>query len=272
MAGEDQERFEDYLELEQFIEELQAGHVVHPPKELTPTQASIYRMAALFRSAAPEEAEPRPEFAELLKARLEQEIQQETTQKLPGLPLIPLPKKQKQNGSTVQKYRVSRRNLLAGSAAAAAGIMAGVGIDRVIEEHSNVPPPPVTADLVPANIPSIWIPVATVAELGDQAIKFVSGNIVGFVIRKDDEDPDSGPGKKGDIIAMSAACTHMGCIVSWDSTDRKYYCPCHGGTFSEYGQTDRTSSAPFYLRPLPRLDVQVEKDGTIKVRVPMSHE
>ena len=76
MSGEDQERFEDYLELEHYIEELQAGRVAHPPAELTPSQASIYRMAALFRSSSPEANEPRPEFAAELRARLEQELQQ----------------------------------------------------------------------------------------------------------------------------------------------------------------------------------------------------
>src|SRR6266576_4641857 len=76
MSGEDQERFEDYLELEQYIEQLQAGRVAHPPAELTPSQANIYRMAALFRSASPEASEPRPEFAADLQARLEQELQQ----------------------------------------------------------------------------------------------------------------------------------------------------------------------------------------------------
>src|SRR5712671_4130868 len=75
MSGEDQERFEDYLELEHYIEELQAGHVAHPPAELTPSQASIYRMATLFRSATPGASEPRPEFAAELQARLEQELQ-----------------------------------------------------------------------------------------------------------------------------------------------------------------------------------------------------
>src|SRR5438552_16715995 len=76
MPGEDQERFEDYLELEQYIEQLQAGRVAHPPAELTPSQANVYRMAALFRSASPEASEPRPEFAAELQARLEQELQE----------------------------------------------------------------------------------------------------------------------------------------------------------------------------------------------------
>ena len=54
MSGEEQERFEDYLELETYIEELQAGHVAHPPKELTSVQARIYLMAVLFHSTSPE--------------------------------------------------------------------------------------------------------------------------------------------------------------------------------------------------------------------------
>src|SRR6266851_8926683 len=86
MSGEDQERFEDYLELEHYIEELQAERVAHPPAELTPSQASIYRMVALFRSATPEASEPRPEFAAELQDRLEQELQQFPQQPPQGEP------------------------------------------------------------------------------------------------------------------------------------------------------------------------------------------
>src|SRR5216684_8250140 len=119
MSGEEQERFEDYLELEKYIEQLQAGHVAHPPAEMTPSQASIYRMAALFRSATPEASEPRPEFAAELQARLEQELQR-PPQVEPAPTLLPRKRFQKFRG-------VSRRALLAGSAAAAASLVVGVG-------------------------------------------------------------------------------------------------------------------------------------------------
>ena len=76
MSEEDQERFEDYLELERYLEEFQAGHAAHPPEGLTPSQARIYRMAALFRSASPGETTPRAEIATALQARLEQKLQQ----------------------------------------------------------------------------------------------------------------------------------------------------------------------------------------------------
>src|SRR5260370_16875154 len=108
MPGEDQERLEDYLELEHFIEELQAGRVAHPPEGLTPEKARVYRMAALLRSAAPEEAIPRAEFAAELQAKLEQEVQQEVQQPPRTRHLPFLPKKPH------ARARVSRPALLAG--------------------------------------------------------------------------------------------------------------------------------------------------------------
>src|SRR6202011_4176590 len=108
MAGEDQERFEDYLELERFIEDLQAGRVSHAPEKLTPDQARIYRMATLFHAASTEDAAPRPEFVAGLQARLER-VQEETAKGVFPRKTFPFfsRKLQKQPG-------VSRRALLTG--------------------------------------------------------------------------------------------------------------------------------------------------------------
>src|SRR5260370_41578933 len=107
MSGEDQERVEDYLELEHFIEELQAGRAAHPPDGLTPSKARIYRMAALFRSASPDEGTPRPEFAADLHAKLAQDLQRSPKKRrLPFLFKKPL-----------MSPQVPRRGLLAEGAA-----------------------------------------------------------------------------------------------------------------------------------------------------------
>jgi Rieske Fe-S protein len=58
----------------------------------------------------------------------------------------------------------------------------------------------------------------------------------------------------------------MGCIVQWQSSDRKFHCPCHDGIFSEYGKPDPNSQVVY--KSLPRLEVQIDPDGTVKVRVP----
>ena len=72
MAGEDQERLEDFLALERYIEDLRAGRVAHVPAELTPDLARIYRMAMSFHAASAGAAAPRPEFIAELQAKLKQ--------------------------------------------------------------------------------------------------------------------------------------------------------------------------------------------------------
>ena len=55
---------------------------------------------------------------------------------------------------------------------------------------------------------------------GDAAILKIDGdNVAAFR----DED--------GRLHAVSAVCTHMGCILGWNETDRSWDCPCHGSRF-----------------------------------------
>lgn len=255
-SGEDQERFEDYLELQQYIEELQAGKVAHPPRNLTPEQARIYAMAARFHAASSQDATPRPEFVADLQARLEQEVQQSEKKRLSFF----------RRARPAKQVRVSRRALLTGGAAAAAASFGvGVGFDHLVAASAAGTARADWPPLVPENVPSTWIPVATLDELDVAAKHFSTGTVQGYVVRN---RVNSRYANAGQIIAMSAACTHMGCIVQWNGGDHKFHCPCHGGVFAEDGQVDNSSASFHYLNALPRFDVRVDSDGKVFVRVP----
>jgi glycine/D-amino acid oxidase-like deaminating enzyme/nitrite reductase/ring-hydroxylating ferredoxin subunit len=60
---------------------------------------------------------------------------------------------------------------------------------------------------------------------GDAAIMKIDGdNVAAF---KDEQ---------GVVHAVSAVCTHMGCLVGWNATDRTWDCPCHGSRFELSGE------------------------------------
>jgi glycine/D-amino acid oxidase-like deaminating enzyme/nitrite reductase/ring-hydroxylating ferredoxin subunit len=42
--------------------------------------------------------------------------------------------------------------------------------------------------------------------------------------------------EKGKVTLVSAVCTHMGCIVRWNSAEQTWDCPCHGSRFTPGGK------------------------------------
>lgn len=64
---------------------------------------------------------------------------------------------------------------------------------------------------------------------------------------------------KGVITALSAVCTHLGCIVIWEEDKSRLYCPCHAAIFDTNGNV-RGGPAP---KPLASLKVEVVKDQVI---------
>ncbi|GAA4708901.1 ubiquinol-cytochrome c reductase iron-sulfur subunit [Brevibacillus fulvus] len=67
---------------------------------------------------------------------------------------------------------------------------------------------------------------------------------------------------KGEILALSPICKHLGCTVNWnDNPDypNEYYCPCHGGRYNINGQ-QYIGTPP--TKPLDEYETEV-KDGKL---------
>jgi glycine/D-amino acid oxidase-like deaminating enzyme/nitrite reductase/ring-hydroxylating ferredoxin subunit len=60
---------------------------------------------------------------------------------------------------------------------------------------------------------------------GDGAVFDIDGDKV--AVHRDDEDK---------LHPLSAICTHLRCIVSWNDAERSWDCPCHGSRFSATGE------------------------------------
>jgi cytochrome b6-f complex iron-sulfur subunit len=68
-------------------------------------------------------------------------------------------------------------------------------------------------------------------------------------------------GASGGVYALSAVCTHLGCITRFLSDEKCIACPCHGSRFDLEGNVIH-GPAP---RPLQWLEMQVDATGTLLV-------
>jgi nitrite reductase/ring-hydroxylating ferredoxin subunit len=64
------------------------------------------------------------------------------------------------------------------------------------------------------------------------------------------------------FVALSAECTHLGCMTRFEEADKKLSCPCHGSVFSLDGAV-AAGPAP---KPLERRVLELE-DGQLVVDV-----
>jgi cytochrome b6-f complex iron-sulfur subunit len=90
----------------------------------------------------------------------------------------------------------------------------------------------------------ITIPANEVPAGGAKFFEFNGATAV--VVRKQD----------GRLIALSAVCTHLGCIVQWQRDKEQFLCPCHAGLYTAEGTV--VSGPP--PKPLARLPFTVTGD------------
>lgn len=204
-----------------------------PPRfPAEPDEARDMLTAASLRAGRPGADAPRPEFVDALERRLRTEMQ------------APSPVQ----GSAP----VSRRRLLGGAAAAvAAAVGAGVGIDRMLEQRTDVSPQ-AEGGLVPTT--GTWMDVAAVGEVPvGRPLRFSAGAIEGYLVNHGDH-----------LQAISAICTHLPCTLRHESGAQRLECPCHGAWFGLDGTAVQSAGYPYSLPPLPAVRSRVV-DGRVQV-------
>ena len=57
------------------------------------------------------------------------------------------------------------------------------------------------------------------------------------------------------FFALSAVCTHLGCLTKYEPENGRIFCPCHGSRFATDGKV-AAGPAP---APLPRLELALDQ-------------
>lgn len=193
-----------------------------PPRfEADAEEARMLQAAASLRGARPAGDLPSVEFVRGLEQRLRAELEAPTAPR---------------------REQPTRRGFLIGGGIAAAAA-AGVAVDLGIR-HTTGSPDETQGELVPHA--GTWEAVATLADVaGGRPHLFRTAAISGVLVQA--------PG--GAVHALSAVCTHMGCLLQ-TTTDR-LVCPCHNASFDLEGSPlDRE----YLTTPLPRLRSRVVGD------------
>src|SRR5204862_7605334 len=98
--------------------------------------------------------------------------------------------------------------------------------------------------------------VATADDLKTGSSKgFATPALAGFVTSIDEG-----------VVAVSAACTHLGCTLQSNEAAARFDCPCHRTAFGHDGQL-LFSQLPTRPPALTRLEVR-RQNGDVEVRVP----
>ena len=148
--------------------------------------------------------------------------------------------------------KISRRNFLKSSGAAAAIPLMGTAGNVLAKEKDQLPNTGMNLDYPQAKVGnSSQLPV-------NKAVNFhyPDASSPCVMIRMGHAVP-GGVGPDQDIVAYSILCNHMGCPLKYDSTTRTFKCPCHFSMFdSEKAGQMVTGQA---TEDLPRILLSYDK-------------
>jgi Rieske Fe-S protein len=255
---------DDFERLNRMLDDLAAERAPADARDLDADDLPLLETAALLKNASPSGAEPDPEFVARLGERLAaaagappEAVAADPAPIPPASPAVP------------SLSGVTRRRLLGRAAFTLAGLAAGAGADEVLHRdvdqaaaaydrgradgYREAVSGPYTAPLAP-QARGKWMDTGhTVDAIAPgHAVRFRAGAIEGFLVNPGDGKP---------IYAVSAACTHMGCLLAWLETTGTFVCPCHGAQY----RPDGTVLTGIARHPLPHIAVRSGVDGALQV-------
>jgi cytochrome b6-f complex iron-sulfur subunit len=214
--------------VDRFVEDILDGR---RPRRFRPTddEAEAIRGALEVRGAKVGAAVPDPDFVRRLEGKVLAEA-----------------------GRGRFRALLSRRALLGTVGTAAAAMLVGGAVEHQLAASSAAP-----AEGSPTLAPEggDWQQVAAVSELPQgEARRFSTDSVEGVVVNDG-----------GSIRALSATCTHMGCILRPNPGAHRLDCPCHRTSFSWSGKVvfHQLKVAPASLPSIPSR----VRDGQIEVYV-----
>src|SRR5439155_16524920 len=68
----------------------------------------------------------------------------------------------------------------------------------------------------------------------------------------------------GQLSALSPTCTHLGCLVHWNTTETSWDCPCHGSRFDPHGRVlDGPAVTALQARAIPGGEPREPSEGPL---------
>ncbi len=243
---------DDLERLNRVLDDLAAERDPRDRPFLTPEEIELAETAALLKAADEERSAPDELFLEHLGAR------------------IAAARSSEDAPAEEQGAGVSRRGLLGRIATAAAGLAAGAGAgvalrgqmdaaaatDAYKQGHAagyhQATTEPLMAPMVPDDRGRWYATGYNVASIAaGSAVRFRAGAVEGFLVKP----------RGGKVYALSAACTHMGCMITWLNSTGTFLCPCHGAQYNADGS--RLSGVARH--PLPQLWIKTDAQGNVHV-------
>ncbi len=221
-SGHDDERLsvEPVVHLDAFLDQLVADRRP-PPHRLTPQETTERVLATQLRLTRVGVEDPTPAYLGALERAGTRTGAHDTRQRRP--------------------FSIDRGRVLRTAATVAGGIALGAAGGAGAAILRGRPPPSLLVEAVNAR----WYDIAAVGEVPPGGIRaFSAGGVLGFLLNTD-----------GDLHAISALCTHMGCRLKPTPDGLSIRCLCHGARFG----ADGAVLAGPAVAPLPPIALRVAR-------------